>query len=110
MAISVLPCVYIGASVGVSTPQYKAVQKSMEDITRSLQATPSAKDTLCIKFKQEGWIDTIDDCSEAQLVECVLEKIRQDPSKFATFVSMLRDTAGITDVADKLEHNMCTQL
>ena len=110
MAISVLPGVYIGPSVGVSTPQYKAVQKSMEDITRALQVTPSAKDTLCIKFKQEGWIDTIDDCSEAQLVECVLEKIRQDPSKFVTFVSMLRDTTGITDVADKLENNMCAQL
>ena len=107
MAISVLLGVHIGAAVRVITPQYKAVQKSMEDIIRAIRATPSAKDTLCIKFKQENWIDMTDDCSEAQLVECVLEKIRQDPSKFATFVSMLRDTPGITDVADKLEHNMC---
>lgn len=78
----------------------------MVDITRALKATPSATDTLCMKFKEKGWINANDHCSEAQLIECALEKIRQDPNKFETFVSLLRDITGITEVADKLER-MC---
>ena len=90
-----------------SSTQYTAVKMSMENIERSLKSTPSATSTLSTKFKQEGWIDTTEDCTEAQLVQCALEKIRQDSDKFPTFVSMLNGTAGMSDIAVELER-LCT--
>ena len=90
---------------GRETPQYKATLLSMEDIIRSIRATPSAHKTLCTKFKVKSWIDVLAKCSEEELVQKALVKIEQDSSRFSTFVTMLRDTPGL-DIADVVEERM----
>ena len=77
----------------------------MEDIIRSIKATPSAHRTLCTKFKVKSWIDVLAKCSEEQLVQKALVKIEQDSGNFSTFVIMLRGTPGL-DVADIVEERM----
>ena len=77
----------------------------MEDIIRSIKATPSAHDTLCTKFQVKGWIDALAECSAKQLVQKALGKIEQDSSNFSIFVTMLRDTPGL-DIADVVEERM----
>ena len=77
----------------------------MEDIIRSIKATPSAHETLCIKFQVKDWIDVLTECSEKQLVQKALVQIEQDSSNFSTFVTMLRDTPGL-DIADMMEERM----
>ena len=78
----------------------------MEDITRSIKATPSALDTLCTKFAMADWMDYIGKCSEEKLIRCALEKIRQDSSKYSTFLAMIRDTTGLDTVADAMEQRL----
>ena len=88
---------------GKETPQYKAVLQSMEDIKRSIKATPSALETLRTKFQMTNWIDYVDKCSEKELVVCALENIRNDSSKYSTFLAMIRDTPGLDTVANIME-------
>ena len=90
---------------GRETPQYIATLQSMEDIIRSIKATPSAHKTLCTKFKVKSWMDVLAKCSEEQLVQSALVKIEKDSSNFSTFVTMLRDTPGL-DIADVMEEKM----
>jgi hypothetical protein len=78
----------------------------MEQIIRCVESTPSAHRTLCTKFQAKGWIDVIADCSVNQLVQCALERIRQDSSEFPTFLAMLHVTAGLRTVANKVEKKM----
>ena len=78
----------------------------MEDIIRSIKATPSAHKTLCTKFKAKSWMDVLAKCSEEQLVQTALVKIEQDSSNFSTFVTMLRDTPGLDYIADVMEERM----
>ena len=78
----------------------------MEDIIRSIKATPSAHKTLCTKFKVKSWIDVLATCSEEELVQTALVKIEQDSSNFSIFVTMLRDTPGLNYIADLVEERM----
>ena len=90
---------------GTETPQYRATLQSMEDIIRSIKATPSAHKTLCTKFKAKSWMDVLAKCSEEELVQSALVKIEKDSSNFLTFVTMLCDTPGL-DIADIVEERM----
>ena len=68
-----------------------------------MRATPSAKETISTKFTMKKWIDPTAVCSEAELANCALEKVRQDPEQFPVVVAMFRDTAGMNIIADRLE-------
>ena len=88
---------------GTESTQYKAVLSLLEDITRAIKATPEVKESLLIKFKMKQWINPTTACSEAELAECALEKVRQDPEQFPILVEMFRDTVGMDIIAKKLE-------
>ena len=77
---------------------------SLDSIIETIKATPSAKDSLSVKFKMSRWIDANVDCSEADLVFCALGRIQQDPNQFPLFLAMLRATAGMDIIADKLSN------
>ena len=96
----------IGSTSGCATPQYRAVLKESDAIIRMIKATPSAKETVFRKCKMASWIATDTDCPIDNLVDCVLQRIREDASEFSIFVKMLRDTTGMATLADKLEKNM----
>ena len=88
---------------GTDTIQYRAVLSLIEDITRAIKATPEVKECLSIKFKMKQWIKPTAACSEAELAQCALEKVRQDPEQFPILVEMFRDTVGMDIIAKKLE-------
>ena len=90
---------------GTDTVQYKAVLSSLEDIITAIKATPEVKETLSIKFKMKEWIKPTAACSEAELAECALEKVRQDPGQFSVLVEMFHDTVGMNVIAEKLEQS-----
>ena len=96
---------YSQQSSGADTAQYKAVLSSLEDIITAIKATPEVKETLSIKFKMKEWIKPTVACSEAELAECALEKVRQDPEQFPVLVKMFHDTVGMNVIAKKLEQS-----
>ena len=96
---------YSQQSSGTDTAQYKAVLSSLEDIITAIKATPAVKETLSIKFKMKEWIEPTAACSEAELAECALEKVRQDPEQFPILVKMFHDTVGMDNIAKKLEQS-----
>ena len=90
---------------GTDTMQYRAVLNALEDITTAIKATPEVKESVLIKFKMKQWIKPTTACSEAELAECALEKVRQDPDQFPILVQMFRDTVGMDIIAKKLEQS-----
>ena len=72
------------------------------DLAGAIKATPSSVETLSGKFKSKSWIDPNANCSEDDLICCALERIKQDPKQFPVFVSMLRETPGMIQIADKV--------
>ena len=97
---------YLAASTersGRNTPEYKKVKNNMENIVEALKATPSAKDKLSMKCKQNEWLSESVDPLEEDLVRLVLERIRQRASQFTLFISMLRQITGMDQIADTLE-------
>jgi hypothetical protein len=88
---------------GTESTQYGAVLNSLEDITTAIKATPEVKESVLIKFKMKQWIKPTTACSEAELAECALEKVRQDPEQFPILLEMFRDTVGMDIIAKKLE-------
>ena len=85
--------------------QYKTVLSLLQDITTAIQATPGVKGILSNKFKMIEWISPTADCSEADLANCAVEKVRQDAGQFPILVDMFRGTAGMDIIADRLEQN-----
>ena len=69
---------------------------------RLMQATPSMKETISSLFMEKEWIDIQAECSASDLVDCALEKIRQDPRQFSILVGMLRNTVGMQTIVENL--------
>ena len=92
-----------GSFSGTDTTQYKAVRALLADITTAIRAIPGVKEKIHQKFIQEVWIEPSAACSEAELAQCALEKIRQDSTQFSILVKMIRETAGMDIIAGKLE-------
>ena len=96
---------YVGGILSEKSPEFDAVRNTYTTITSALQSIPDTKKKLLAKFKQDGWIAIDTDCSEEELVECALKKIELNPRNFNVFVTMLHNTVGMQDVAEKiLEH------
>jgi hypothetical protein len=97
------PCTGIASNEsGRDTPQFKAVLDLRSDMIRLMQVTPLMTETISSLFKEKKWIDFIAECSAACLLDCALEKIRQDPTQFLTLIGMLRKTVGMQDIVEKL--------
>ena len=91
---------------GTDTVQYETILSLLEDITTAISATPGVKGTLSNKFKMKGWIKHTVDCSEADLANCAVEKVRQDAEQFPILVDMFRGTPGMDIIADRLEQSV----
>ena len=90
---------------GTETVQYKTVLSLLDDTTTAIRAIPGVKETLTNKFKMKEWIKHTTDCSEADLVNCAVEKVRQDAEHFSILVDMFRGTPGMDIIADRLEQS-----
>ena len=88
---------------GTDTPQYKAVLSLRSDMIRLIKATPSMMETISSLFKETKWMDILAKCSESELVDCALEKIKQDSAQFSTLLSVLQKTVGMQEIVEKLQ-------
>ena len=83
---------------GKCTEEYKKVRSNLSDIVRALQLTPSAKQTLCLKFKEREWLDLPADPTEERLVTQALGRIELDVNQFEVFIKMLDDIKGMDQI------------
>ena len=87
---------------GKHTEEYRSVRSNLSDIVRALQLTPSAKQTLCLKFIEREWLDLSADPKEKDLVTQALGRIELDVNQFEVFVEMLRDIEGMDQIVQIL--------
>ena len=69
---------------------------------RQIQITPSTKETISSLFMEKEWIDIRAECSASDLVNCALEKVRQDCTQLSILIEMLRKTVGMQDIVKRL--------
>ena len=77
---------------GVHTTEYKMVQERYDDIVGAIHAVPSAKSSLISKYKQRGWYtirETPESVTKENIVDCALERIKQDATECRAFLEML---------------------
>ena len=74
---------------------YDKVLNKLDDIIKTLQLNPGARDKLTRLYRQDKWLDIAARPTEDELVTLALERIKQDPSQFDLFIDMLRDTEGM---------------
>ena len=91
------------ASGGKDTHEYKSVLSRLTCITEYLKVNQPAKDSLTQKFQQHEWLDIVAKPTEEQLVKLALIRIENDVNQFAEFTTMLKQTAGMDLIVDKLK-------
>ena len=74
---------------------YDIVLNKLDDIIKTLQLNPGARDKLTRLYQREKWLDIAARPAEDELVKCALDRIKQDPSQFDLFIDMLCDTEGM---------------
>ena len=87
---------------GKCTEEYRSVRSNLSDIVRALQLTPSAKQTLRLKFIEKEWLGLHADPTEDVLVTQALGRIQSDVNQFEVFVEMLRDMEGMDQIVQNL--------
>ena len=99
-----------------TSPQYNSVLENNCDIVDTLNSTPGATTRLWTKYKEKVWSNICTEQTSNTLVTTALNRIKNDAKHFETFLTMLKDIAGLDLIVAKLEkarklgcfnHNMC---
>ena len=77
------------------SPEYRIVLSNLQHITNALGANRAAAIILCLKLKEQTWIEVVDDLSPNELMKVVLDRIRNDESQFYEFMRFLDDVPGL---------------
>ena len=80
---------------GERTSEYYMVLERYVAIVDAIRAVSSAKESLISHYKQRKWCsirETPATVSEAALVDCALERIKEDCCQFFEFIEMLNQT------------------
>ena len=86
---------------------FDSVLSNLVDIVRSLKLSRGARVKLTLHFKQNKWLEITENPTEDELVTLALERIKQDPSEYDLFVSMLCDIEGMDQIARKITSGEC---
>lgn len=81
---------------------FDSVLSNLVDIVRALKLSHGARAKLTLHFKQHKWLEITENPTEDELVALALERIKQDPSEYDLFVSMLCDVEGMDLIARKI--------
>ena len=74
---------------------YDRVLSILDRIESSLKATPGARKALAVRYKQKKWLVVTENPTENELVTIALMRIKQDPSQYDEFLTMLCDIEGM---------------
>ena len=74
---------------------YDRVRSNLDSIISSLKATPGAREALTVQFNMEKWFPLTESPTEYELVILALTRIKQDPSQYDIFLTMLREIEGM---------------
>ena len=83
--------------------EWRAVNDTQGRIVKTLRSLPRGKAGLLIQYKQEGWIDTIDDDTEDGLVTLALTKIENGVANYQVFIDMLDRVTGMDQIVKAIE-------
>ena len=78
-----------------STTQYKAVSENMVMLTRNIEATTGAEETLNNEFRSAGWQDPNVSSNTCGIIKKALNKIENDANQYWVFYRMLEDITGL---------------
>lgn len=81
---------------------YDRVLSKLSDITETLKLNSDAKDKLTSLYQKHKWLSIAAKPVEDDLVKLALDRIKQDPSQFGMFISMLQDTKGMDLIVKSL--------
>lgn len=81
---------------------YDRVLSKLSDITETLKLNSDAKDKLTSLYQKHKWLNIAAKPAEDDLVKLALDRIKQDPSQFDAFISMLQDTEGMDLIVETL--------
>ena len=84
------------------SPEYKIVLVNLQHITNTLRTNKAAANSLCLKMKEQTWIEVVADPSPNELMKVVLDRIENDRSQFNVFKRFLDDIPGLDLISTKL--------
>ena len=87
---------------GRRSPQYLAVQESLEKLRRALKATDGAEESLLTIFKSRGWLDQLAQTKADGLLTKALNKIENKVENYEVFIQMLQEVSGIEDAVEAI--------
>ena len=79
---------------GEGTNEYRMVLQRYVSIEDAIRAVPSAKERLISHYKQREWYsvrETPATVSESALIDCALERIKENHHHFSVFTDMLKE-------------------
>ena len=82
-------------SWNICISEYNSVLNNLNKIVDTLKSSPSAKETLTLRYKEKKWMDVREQLDEQALITIALQRIEMDCRQFDTFVSMLKDITGM---------------
>ena len=88
---------------GINSVQYKAVQSHYAALADCLDSNPGAKQGLQRSIIAKGWIGPAASYSSDQLIGVAMDKIKNEASVFDDFISLLKSTIGLKDIALMIE-------
>ena len=78
------------------------MRTNLSSITRALQLSPSASQSLGQKFQEKGWLDLTASPTEEQLVTLILGRIELDVNQYDEFIAMLCGIEGMDLIVNTL--------
>ena len=78
------------------------MRTNLSSITRALQLSPSASQSLRQKFQEKEWLGLTASPTEEQLVTLVLGRIEQDVNQYDEFIAMLCGIEGMDLIVNTL--------
>lgn len=93
----------VTAVSGKKTEQYRKVQANLGNIVGTLTVNKGAKNSLCLKCEEKGWIDTAQDPPPKMLIDIILKRIELHVHTYDEFMAMLDSITGLDLVKKEIE-------
>lgn len=96
-------CSQATAVSGKKTEKYRKVQANLGNIVKTLRINEGAKNSLCLKCEEKGWIVTAQDPPPKTLINIILDRIDLHVDTYDEFMAMLDSIEGLDLVKKDIE-------
>ena len=88
---------------GEETLEHRKVRENLPSIISALKANKAACESLCIQLKQKTWVELTDDPPPKEMMNIVLNRIKDDASQFHAFMAILNCTTGLDLIKKRID-------